>query len=61
MVWSRRQDKEEEVKKKVYAHCPACKKSFNLDEYIRAVIDCPKYTCGLKFGTGKVTEKINGR
>jgi len=35
--------------------CSNCKKTFNKKAYLKAILECPKYTCGLKFGTGKLT------
>ena len=37
--------------------CEVCKKTFNKKTYITAIVECPKYTCGLKIGTGEVTDR----
>lgn len=34
--------------------CPKCKKTFKGDDYIKALLECPYYTCGLKESTEKV-------
>lgn len=31
--------------------CPKCKKTFKGDDYVKALLECPYYTCGLKQST----------
>ena len=38
--------------------CLECKKTFKTNKsYVQAIIHCPKYSCGLKFGTGDKDKK----
>ena len=31
--------------------CPKCKKTFKGDDYVKALLECPYWTCGLKQST----------